>query len=647
MSPAAPGRRFSHPSCILDGEGRFIEVSPEWTLALGWARGRLIGARLADLLEPVRDLEPSGALGHVSSPANEREVRLRCSNGASRTLLWSTRRRGTFSHVTAKDLSAVLGVEAAVALADGHVEFLSIGSGGAVCLVSADGRIVEASGQLCAVVGFALDELLGAPAPFPFWPVEAAALLERALVRARSGRRSQLEVQLERRDGERFAALIDVAANIAGHGSAASAILCLVRDVSSKAGEAEGLVRWEWDPVNDRVRTAQVEVDTRVREAEGYMRAVTGNMGEGVLTLDPAGRVLSLNAAAERMLGWDSGDFVGELASVVLEVTGGMSFATTILSGAGRRDEQSMFVDDSIFLRRNGSQFPVTYTSSLFAGHEGAQSCVVIFSDITPRKAEEERTRLELQSFKWVSEVRDALESQQFWLAAQPIVEVATRRTVRHELLLRMRDRRGRTIAPGEFLPAAEASGLVREIDRWVAREAVSLARRGHAVALNISASSLGDPDLYQVIERLLVEASVDPTLLTFEVTETAVLKNEGVAKTFIEGVAKLGCRIALDDFGTGYGGFSYLKHLPVNYLKIDREFVRDLSESSASRHVVEAIVSLARDFGQQTIAEGVERGSTILLLAGLGVDHVQGFAVGRPAPAGKVFAVPEAVASR
>jgi PAS domain S-box-containing protein len=626
-----------------------VEVNPEWTLTLGWARDRLIGARAADLLEPVRVSEsnPSLALGHANGPANEREVRLRCSNGASRTLLWSTRRRGAFWHVTAKDLSAVLGVEAAVALADGHVESLGIGSGGAVCLVSADGRIVEASSQLSAVVGFRIDELVGAPAPFPFWPVETAAALAHALARAVSGRRSQLEARLQRQDGERFAALVDVAENVGSDGAAEAAILCLVRDVSSEAGEAEGIVRWEWDPVNDRVRTAQVEVDMRVREAEGYIRAVTGNMGEGVLTLDPAGRVLSLNAAAERMLGWDSGDFVGELASIVLEVTGELSFATTILSGAARRDEQPLFVDDGIFLRRNGSKLPVTYTSSLVTGHQGAQSRVIIFSDISPRKAEEERTRLELQSFEWVSEIRDALESQQFWLAAQPIVEVATRRTVQHELLLRMRDRRGRTIAPGEFLPAAEASGLVREIDRWVAREAVSLARRGHAVALNISASSLGDPDLYHVIERLLVEASVDPTLLTFEVTETAVLKNEGVAKTFIEGAAKLGCRIALDDFGTGYGGFSYLKHLPVNYLKIDREFVRDLSESSASRHVVEAIVSLASDFGQQTIAEGAERSSTLLLLANLGVDHVQGYAIGRPAPASKVFAVASVIAPR
>jgi PAS domain S-box-containing protein len=638
MSRAAAGRRFVHPSCVLDEDGRFTEVSSAWTLAVGWAADQLIGARASDLIEPIG---VAAADVHPTSLTNEREVRLRCSNGASRSFLWSTRRSGALWHATAKDLSAMLGVEAAVALAGGHVDYLGIGSGGAVCLVSLDGEIIEASGQLCAVLDRSRDELLGASAPFPFWPAGAAPSLERALVRARSGRRSQLEAPLERRDGERFAALVDIAAYAGVDVADREAILCLVRDVSSEAGEAEGLVRWEWDPVNDRVRTEQVEVDTRAREAEGFMRAVTGNMDEGVLALDPAGRVLSVNAAGERMLGWDSGDYVGELASIVLAATGDLSFVTG-RTGVEHNDDRATHVNDSTFLHRNGSRLPVTYTSSPFAGQAGGRSSVVIFSDITRRKSEERETRRALRSSKWVGEIGDALELQNFWLAAQPIVDIATRRTVQHELLLRLRDSRGRTVAPGEFLPAAEASGLIREIDRWVASEAALLAGQGHPVALNLSAASLGDPDLYRVIERLLVDASADPALVTFEVTETVVLENRAVAKTFLEGVAKLGCRIALDDFGTGYGGFSYIKHLPVHYLKIDREFVRDLSESSASRHVVEAIVSLARDFGQQTIAEGVERSATLTLLAAIGVDRAQGYAIGRPTPVGKAFAVKE-----
>jgi EAL domain-containing protein (putative c-di-GMP-specific phosphodiesterase class I) len=209
---------------------------------------------------------------------------------------------------------------------------------------------------------------------------------------------------------------------------------------------------------------------------------------------------------------------------------------------------------------------------------------------------------------------------------------------VQDELLLRMRDERGRTIPPGEFLPAAEASGQIREIDRWVLGEALALAGRGHAIELNLSASSLGDADLFGFVRDLLDRKSVDTSLVVFELTETALLEHEAVAQTFIERVSEIGCRVALDDFGTGYGGFTYLKRLPVHYLKIDREFVRDLGDNEASRHVVEAVVALARGFGQQTIAEGVERESRLGLLAEMGVDFAQGYALGRPAPAFKVF---------
>jgi PAS domain S-box-containing protein len=535
-------------------------------------------------------------------------------------------------------MSAMRGAEAAIALGDGHVDCLSIESGGAACLLSVDGRIVEASGRLCAVLGFEVDELVGTSPPFPFCDAHAGSSFDRALLLARSGRRIQLEIALQRSGGERFAALVDVARFDGGGDPYDAAILCLVRDVSSRAEESNRIELRGWDPIGDRARTARVEGEARVRVAEGNLQTVTGSMGEGVFTLDPGGRVIYLNAAAERMLGWASSEFVGELASVVLEVEGDTPFAMAAPSAGVRCDHTLRPTDDSVFVRRNGTKLPVAYTTSPFATSDGGQSSVVIFSDITPRKAEEERTRLALKSFKSVEQIRQALDHKSFWLAAQPIVEVASRRVVQHELLLRMRDGRGRTIGPGQFLPAAEASGLIRDIDRWVARRGISLVGLGHAIAINISASSLGDPDLFQVIDTILAETGADPSLVTFELTETAVLANERMAQTFIKLVSGLGCRIAFDDFGTGYGGFTYLKRLPVNYLKIDREFVRDLNKSAASRHVIEAIVSLARGFGQETIAEGVEHSATLTLLADMGVDYAQGYAVGRPTPADKVF---------
>jgi EAL domain-containing protein (putative c-di-GMP-specific phosphodiesterase class I) len=120
---------------------------------------------------------------------------------------------------------------------------------------------------------------------------------------------------------------------------------------------------------------------------------------------------------------------------------------------------------------------------------------------------------------------------------------------------------------------------------------------------------------------------------MVFELTETALLRSEQTAQEFIDGIGALGCGLALDDFGTGYGGFTYLKRFPVDYLKIDIEFVRDLPRDQASQHVVHAVVALAKGFGQKTVAEGVEDAETLALLRDYGVDYAQGYFLGRPAP--------------
>jgi EAL domain-containing protein (putative c-di-GMP-specific phosphodiesterase class I) len=156
-------------------------------------------------------------------------------------------------------------------------------------------------------------------------------------------------------------------------------------------------------------------------------------------------------------------------------------------------------------------------------------------------------------------------------------------------------------------------------------------AASGQTVNVNLSAHSLGDPELADVMERALNGAGAEPRRITFEITETAVAEHIEGALRFATRMAALGCQFALDDFGTGYGAFTYLKLLPIHYLKIDREFVHDLPDNPASRHLVEAMVSLARCFGQQTIAEGVEDARTLEILRELGVDLAQGYYIAPP----------------
>jgi len=230
----------------------------------------------------------------------------------------------------------------------------------------------------------------------------------------------------------------------------------------------------------------------------------------------------------------------------------------------------------------------------------------------------------------WMQRIRTALEQDRFVLHAQPIVDLTSGAVSHHELLIRMLDD-GHLITPDAFLPTAERFGLINAIDRWVGRTAVSLAAAGHRVAINLSAHSIGDTEIIRIVQSA-VEQGVDPALLMFEITETAAIANLQEARGFATALGEIGCELAIDDFGTGFGSLTYLKHIPARYVKIDREFIKDLTLSPTDQHVVRAVVGIARSLDQRTVAEGVENAETLALVRQLGVDYVQGFFTGRPA---------------
>jgi EAL domain-containing protein (putative c-di-GMP-specific phosphodiesterase class I) len=257
---------------------------------------------------------------------------------------------------------------------------------------------------------------------------------------------------------------------------------------------------------------------------------------------------------------------------------------------------------------------------------------VVVFRDASIEQAEEQRAKWKLDELAWVGRIRDALDQDRLVLYSQPIVALSGE-TPSQELLLRMIGSDGSIIAPGSFLPVAEQYGLIGEIDRWVISRAVRMAAEGQRVEANLSASSVGNLDLLGVIERELRDAQADPANVVFEITETVLMQDVETGKAFAHGLAAIGCQLALDDFGTGFGSFTYLKTIPVSYLKIDIDFVRDLEANPANQILVKAIVGLARGFGCRTIAEGVEDAETLALLREYGVDFAQGFYLGRPGP--------------
>jgi diguanylate cyclase (GGDEF)-like protein/PAS domain S-box-containing protein len=240
-------------------------------------------------------------------------------------------------------------------------------------------------------------------------------------------------------------------------------------------------------------------------------------------------------------------------------------------------------------------------------------------------------TVLQADREMWIARIRQALDEDLLELYGQPIVDLATGETIQHELLLRMHGPDGQLFLPMAFLPTAERCGLIYEIDQWVIDQAIRTAADGHSVSVNLSASSLGNPRVLELIESALRDHHTDPGNLVFEITETAVTQNMDDAVVFAERLVTLGCKLALDDFGTGFASFTYLKRLPVHYLKIDVDFVRDVARSKRDMFVVRAIVALAGDFGQETIAEGVEDQATADSLGELGVTCAQGYLYGRP----------------
>jgi EAL domain-containing protein (putative c-di-GMP-specific phosphodiesterase class I) len=249
------------------------------------------------------------------------------------------------------------------------------------------------------------------------------------------------------------------------------------------------------------------------------------------------------------------------------------------------------------------------------------------------------RQRGEIQ---WLQKLQSALKENQFELFVQPVIAVGSsiRKGPAAELLLRMRDESGKVITPASFLAAAERYHLMSHIDRWVVQSALSAIAggtphlpEGRVCSINLSGQTLGDEDFLEFTVDILDHTGVSPAKICFEVTEAAVLNNLEQARRFVNVLHGMGCQFALDNFGSGIGSVANLKHLSIDYLKIDGAFTRDLGERSVNRELLSAIVRLSRSLDFLVVAEQVEDQESFDVLRSIGVDFIQGFVVERPRP--------------
>jgi EAL domain-containing protein (putative c-di-GMP-specific phosphodiesterase class I) len=246
------------------------------------------------------------------------------------------------------------------------------------------------------------------------------------------------------------------------------------------------------------------------------------------------------------------------------------------------------------------------------------------------------------EEMKWVSRITSAVEEERFELFFQPIIGIGKKNSDsrgHYEILLRMRDENGLLVGPDQFIPAAERYNLMSTLDRWVIHEAITeLADRNdegearYTLAINLSGTSLSEDRFLDFVINELETQNLPDGAICFEITETAAISNLSRVVHFMQELKKLGCKFSLDDFGSGLSSFTYLKNLPVDYLKIDGHFISNVAEDDVDESMVKAISDVGHAMGIETIAERVETKQVLDKLSSLGIEFAQGYYIAKPA---------------
>jgi len=339
----------------------------------------------------------------------------------------------------------------------------------------------------------------------------------------------------------------------------------------------------------------------------------------------------------------------------ILARLGGDEFAIILTN---TNTEQALMISKKLgeiirnytFVSKHGLHLNVSTSIGvvMFPEHGNDADTLLACSDLALYKAKEEgknrecvflsdhKAQIDLQ-LDWKKRIQNALKEDRFALYLQPILDIRKNAIVGYEALIRMVGEEGKIVAPDVFLPVAERFGLMREIDHWVALHAIQIIqekqfeKNDKFLEVNLSGGAFMNMELLQKIQDAFNATGINPGNIVFEITETAIIENVVKAQHFINSLKEMGCRFALDDFGNGFSSFNYLKHLPVDTLKIDGSFIRDLPQSTVDQHLVKAMVEVARGLGKETVAEYVGSKEVMQLLIEYGIDYAQGYYIGRP----------------
>ena len=377
-------------------------------------------------------------------------------------------------------------------------------------------------------------------------------------------------------------------------------------------------------------KNAISEAEARRKEEENlYLAAIVRSSEDAIFSLDLDGCVTAWNEGASRLYGFEPEEAIGQrLTELTIPPERAKELGATfrrVTSGGWEEFESERLTKGGERIRVSSRTFPIRDAGGEVVGMSISTHDV----NGNPRQDEElEKKRLK---HVWQTRIREALAESRFVFWGQPVFDARTGEVDHTELLIRMM-LDGEVIGPGEFLPHAEDSDLIEQIDAWAIREGIRIAA-DRPVAINLSGRSLSEPNIGTTITDEVARSVTDPRNLRLEITETAAIENLDAARALVVDLTEMGCSVSLDDFGTGYGSFTYVRHLPAVDLKIDSSFVMDLESEEASRRVVSSIVAISTTFGVATVAEGIEDQRTLDLVREMGIDFLQGFHLGRPQP--------------
>jgi diguanylate cyclase (GGDEF)-like protein/PAS domain S-box-containing protein len=645
---------------LADAKGEFLRVNHAWEQLLGYPSERLAGRRLLDFVHPDDRAGTAAAMATLDGGGNRIEFsnRYLSRDGTYRDIEWRARARGPMVYMSARDVTERRRQESTIQWLSSAVSQ----SPAAIVITDARARIEYVNPAFTRISGYAADEAMGKNPRFlksGRTPDATYTEMWSHLVR---GEPWQGEFINRRKDGSEYYEWAHVFPVRDARGEIAG-FMSHKEDITARRAAAERIQQLSYfDQLTGLPNRAQFEetfqqaLDAAARSRGtaallwldlDNFKAVNDSLGHDVgdLLLREMANRLRTHLGEHDLASRHSGD------DFTILMPGATQAQATALAGRMLEALQAPISLGSEELIISGSIGIAMYPSdganvaALGACAEAAMYQVKkegrnTFRFFAPAMQEHTARTLSL-----TTALKHAIARGELRLAYQPQYSLQTGTLIGAEALLRWRSPQWGDVSPGEFVPLAEANGLIVGIGEWVLRTAARQLRQwqdaglgGVTIAVNLTASQFAQPSLLDTCRGIAAEAGVDTRWLELELTEAVALRDPEGARTTMEALHAAGFRLSIDDFGTGYSSMSYLKRFPVDKLKIDQSFVRELAASDDDLAIVSAIVQMAHSLGMSTIAEGVETAEQLALLKARGCDEIQGYYYSRPLEA-EVFA--------